>query len=248
MKIINIMLSSIVALSMVMGAATIGFNKTIVDSEGSNVMAIESNEVVYGLQFEIKYNPNELVLNGINAKVTGYDFHCNDKDKADDGLAKCLLFSMQGVPVSKANDISELLEFDFSANNGFSGTSIVEFVDIVLAGENGVELEVNVNSFEVNTNALIPEKTDLQMNYPNPFNPTTTINFSIAEAGMTSLVIYDITGAVVKNLVSSSMESGRYNVVWNATNNQGNPVASGRYILKMTAPNYSETITMTLLK
>ena len=44
------------------------------------------------------------------------------------------------------------------------------------------------------------------------------------------------------------MDSGPHKIVWNATNNQGNLVASGRYILKMTTPNYSETITMTLLK
>ena len=246
MKTINVILSSLVALSMVMGSATVGFNKTIVESNGSNVsLSIESQEDVYGLQFEIKYNTEELVLNDIASKVDGFTFEYREKE---DGLVKGLLFSMQGIAISNSNDIADLLEFNFSENNNFSGISIVEFVDLILAGEHGSSIEVTANSFEVNTNAAIPLKTDLGTNYPNPFNPTTTIEYSIAEAGMTSLVIYDLNGAVVKNLVSNSMDAGNYTAIWNATNNQGNPVASGRYILKMTAPSYSETITMTLLK
>jgi len=246
MKTINVILSSIVALSMVMGSATIGFNKTIAEANVSNVsLAIESQEDVYGLQFEIKYNTDEIILNSITSKVDGFTFEYREKE---DGLVKGLLFSMQGIAISNSNNISELLEFDFSETNNFSGSSIVEFVDIILAGEHGSSIEVSANSFEVNTGASIPVKTDLGTNYPNPFNPTTTIEYSIAEAGMTSLVIYDLNGAVVKNLVSGSIDAGNYTAVWNATNNQGNPVASGRYILKMTAPSYSETITMTLLK
>ena len=246
MKTINVILSSIVALSMVMGSATIGFNKTVAGANGSNVsLAIESQEDVYGLQFEIKYNTDEIILNNITSKVDGFTFEYREKE---DGLVKGLLFSLQGIAISNSNDISELLEFDFSEKNNFSGSSIVEFVDIILAGEHGSSIEVSANSFEVNTDASLPAKTDLGTNYPNPFNPTTTIEYSIAETGMTSLVIYDLNGAVVKNLVSGSIDAGNYTAVWNATNNQGNPVASGRYILKMTAPSYSETITMTLLK
>ena len=246
MKTYNVILSSFVALSLVMGSATIGFNKTVVEASGSNVsLAIESQEDVYGLQFEIKYNTDEISLNNISSKVDGFTFEYREKE---DGLVKGLLFSMQGIAISNSNDISELLEFDFDVKNNFSGSSTVEFVDLILAGEHGSSIEVSASSFEVNTSATLPVETDLGKNYPNPYNPTTTIEYSIAETGMTSLVVYDLNGAVVKNLVSSSLEAGHYTAVWNATNNQGNPVASGRYILKMTAPSYSETITMTLLK
>ena len=112
MKTINVILSSFVALSMVMGSATVGFNKTMTESNGSNVkLSIESQEDVYGLQFEIKYNTDELILNDISSKVDGFTFEYREKE---DGLVKGLLFSMQGIAISNSNDIADLLEFSFS--------------------------------------------------------------------------------------------------------------------------------------
>ena len=101
MKTINVILSSIVALSMVMGSATIGFNKTVAEANGSNVsLAIESQEDVYGLQFEIKYNTDEIILNNITSKVDGFTFEYREKE---DGLVKGLLFSLQGIAISNSN-------------------------------------------------------------------------------------------------------------------------------------------------
>ena len=65
---------------------------------------------------------------------------------------------------------------------------------------------------------------------------------------MVSMIVYDIKGAAVKTLVNEVQEADYHNVVWNGLNENGQSVASGRYILKMTAPGYAETITMTLLK
>jgi flagellar hook assembly protein FlgD len=65
---------------------------------------------------------------------------------------------------------------------------------------------------------------------------------------MVSMIIYDLKGAAVKTLVNEVQEANYHNVVWHGLNENGQSVASGRYILKMTAPGYAETITMTLLK
>ena len=53
---------------------------------------------------------------------------------------------------------------------------------------------------------------------------------------------------IIKTLVSEVVNAGSYNVVWNGLNNSGQSVASGRYIVKMNAPGFSDTQTMTLLK
>ena len=83
MKTINVILSTFVAISMVMGSATIGFNKTVAESNGSKVnLAIESQDDVFGLQFEIKYNTEELVLNNITSKVDGFTFEYREKERA----------------------------------------------------------------------------------------------------------------------------------------------------------------------
>jgi len=65
---------------------------------------------------------------------------------------------------------------------------------------------------------------------------------------MVSVIIYDLKGAEVTTLVNKHQEADYYNILWHGLNSNGQAVASGRYIVKMTAPGFSETITMTLLK
>ncbi|MGD8778682.1 MAG: T9SS type A sorting domain-containing protein, partial [Ignavibacteria bacterium] len=66
-------------------------------------------------------------------------------------------------------------------------------------------------------------------NYPNPFNPSTNINFSIPKAQNVKLLIYNLLGEKVKELVNSNMEAGSYTVQWNGDNQSGRKVNSGVY-------------------
>ncbi len=90
--------------------------------------------------------------------------------------------------------------------------------------------------------------TSLKGCYPNPFNPTTTISFSIKEKTPVELVIYNILGQKVRTLVNQPLEPGEHSVVWNGTDNKGRSVASGIYFYRMKAGNYSETQKMVLKK
>ena len=158
------------------------------------------------------------------------------------------MFSMSGdkiLDVNRAN-IADILDIDFQPADMFSGSSKVELVDIILAGKGGEEVSVSTAAFDVEFYS--PQKTSLTKNYPNPFNPSTTIDYQLSDAGMVSIIVYDLKGAEVKRLVNEVQEADYHNVVWNGLNENGQSVASGRYVLKMTAPGYTETITMTLLK
>ncbi|RMH95522.1 MAG: T9SS C-terminal target domain-containing protein [Calditrichaeota bacterium] len=88
----------------------------------------------------------------------------------------------------------------------------------------------------------------LDQNFPNPFNPTTTIRFALPEPGLVTVEIYNIMGQKVKTLISDNMEAGYHQVVWDATNDYGSPVASGIYIYRMTSGAFTEVKKMTLLK
>lgn len=88
----------------------------------------------------------------------------------------------------------------------------------------------------------------LSQNYPNPFNPTTTISFSIAKSGHVNLVVFDVTGAVVRNLLSESRRPSQYRVLWDGRNNAGAPVASGVYFYRLKAPGFTSAKKMVLLK
>jgi hypothetical protein len=90
----------------------------------------------------------------------------------------------------------------------------------------------------------------LDDNYPNPFNPTTTIKYSIADRGQVSLNIYNAAGQLVRTLVNEEQapQAGGFAKVWNGLNNKGQSVASGVYFYQLTAKNFEQTKKMVLLK
>ncbi|MFC1898667.1 FlgD immunoglobulin-like domain containing protein [Candidatus Cloacimonadota bacterium] len=95
----------------------------------------------------------------------------------------------------------------------------------------------------------IPLITKLGGNFPNPFNPTTTINFAIAEnTSFTEIAIYNLKGQKVKQLVQDQFTAGQHSVVWDGRDDSGKLTASGLYFYKMNSGKYSETRKMLLLK
>jgi len=90
--------------------------------------------------------------------------------------------------------------------------------------------------------------TELHHNYPNPFNPETTIRFSVKEASPVTIEIYNVKGQLVKTLVNDLKEAGNHSVVWNGRDNNNRSVSSGVYFYKMNAGKYSSTRKMILMK
>ncbi|HCI70816.1 MAG TPA: hypothetical protein DHV30_09570, partial [Balneola sp.] len=80
-------------------------------------------------------------------------------------------------------------------------------------------------------------------NYPNPFNPTTEINFSLPESGEVSLKVYDMLGREVSTIVSSQMSAGTHSVTFDASF-----LSSGIYIYRLTSGSTTITKRMTLIK
>jgi len=99
-----------------------------------------------------------------------------------------------------------------------------------------------------NDNNSIPAVTALKGNYPNPFNPETTISFGMNKAGKVDVVIYNILGQKVKTLLSENKEAGIHHVVWNGKDANNRSVASGVYFYKMRNGKYSSTKKMILMK
>ncbi|NQT63245.1 MAG: T9SS type A sorting domain-containing protein [Candidatus Marinimicrobia bacterium] len=90
---------------------------------------------------------------------------------------------------------------------------------------------------------LIPDEYALKGNYPNPFNPSTTISFELPETQNVKINIFDLRGSLVQTLVNGSMDAGRYNILWNAENQ-----ASGVYFYRMEAGSFHATQKMMYLK
>ncbi len=89
----------------------------------------------------------------------------------------------------------------------------------------------------------VPSSFTLNQNYPNPFNPTTTIKFSIPEAGTYKLAVYNILGQVVGQLINQELQAGNYQRIFDASN-----LSSGLYFYKLSGKNVNLTKKMMLLK
>ncbi|NNE09936.1 MAG: T9SS type A sorting domain-containing protein [Gemmatimonadetes bacterium] len=95
---------------------------------------------------------------------------------------------------------------------------------------------------------LVPTVTSLQGAVPNPFNPTTSIRFSLATAGNVRVEIFDVRGRRVRSLLNESREAGEHQLVWNGKNDDNETVASGTYFVNMSADNFKSTSKLTLLR
>ena len=102
---------------------------------------------------------------------------------------------------------------------------------------------VNIVITDVSDNSQHPNEFRLYNNYPNPFNPTTIIRYSIPEASFTSIRIYNELGKEVSALVNETKSAGTYEVEFNASN-----LSSGVYYYKLQAGSFTETKKMILTK
>lgn len=85
-------------------------------------------------------------------------------------------------------------------------------------------------------------------NFPNPFNPSTTIAFNALSAGKASLGIYNLKGQLIKTLVDAELPSGEHSIVWDGTDTNGNLVGSGIYFYNFSMGNYKSTNKMLMMK
>jgi len=93
-----------------------------------------------------------------------------------------------------------------------------------------------------------PIMTALLGNFPNPFNPETTIRFALREDSFVSIDIYNIRGQRIRSLVNEERRAGEYSIVWNGRDDNGNSVASGMYFYRMKAGEYQSIRRMMMIK
>ena len=89
----------------------------------------------------------------------------------------------------------------------------------------------------------LPKEFKLYDNYPNPFNPTTTIKYDIANNSFVKLTVYDLTGKEIETLVNNNLQPGSYEATWSGSN-----YASGVYFARIEAGSYNHIIKMLMIK
>jgi hypothetical protein len=98
------------------------------------------------------------------------------------------------------------------------------------------------------TVAEIPSAMSLSRNFPNPFNPSTRIKFSLSRRSHVRLLIYDVSGRLVRVLIDETRQAGTYGTAWNGKTEKGHQAASGVYFCRMEAADYKRSMKMVLLR
>ncbi len=99
-----------------------------------------------------------------------------------------------------------------------------------------------------NNHSQIVNGFKLDNNYPNPFNPSTQISFSVGKESQVSIDIYSILGQRIKNLTSKNYSVGNYQITWDGTDNYGKQVAAGVYIYRLSSDYFTDSKKMVLMK
>ena len=187
------------------------------------VLTFASNSSLSGLELAF-YSDNLL------------DIEVNDNDLRSDiysatdmynDIQKYVVFSMDNVAFE--NNMLELVKEDGAQLD-------IQDINVIAGSKDGVELSLLWDAAEV-------KAFTLDKMYPNPFNPTTQISYSIENAGQMKLSIYNIAGQEVSVLHDGYQSSGSYNVQWNAAE-----LASGVYYVSMVMNGHVETMKAVVVK
>lgn len=169
------------------------------------------------------------------------------------GGTTVLGFSFSGATIPSSNGATSLLCVLNGTYEG-NGVTVVDFNTTTLTSSNtqiSVQVTTSGQSWDAGLlNSALPGEYNLSSAYPNPFNPTTTIEYNVELAGNVSLIVYDLMGREIKTLVNDfrAPRSGGYKVMWDGTNNDGSLVASGMYMYRMISNDFTKTYRLTLMK
>lgn len=171
-------------------------------------------------------DPNSLPLSSVliiarnaSGKAVGFDLTDGQGMYQIAGFAGGR-YTLQATKVRFRSQVGEVL---YSPNA--AGTQLANFT-----------LEHATTSVETtDEQEALPVEFELGANYPNPFNPSTTIYFGLPQAQEVRLAVYNLLGHEVKELLNGYVEAGRHNFEWNGTDNAGKPVASGIYFYALQA-------------
>ena len=109
-------------------------------------------------------------------------------------------------------------------------------------------VSVLIESLDLDEDSKILSDYKIHQNYPNPFNPVTTLSYELAKAGPVNIVIYDMNGRIVKNLLNKYQNAGLNSIKWDATSDQGKQVSAGMYIYSIETPGIKQSKKMLFIK
>ncbi|MFC1541782.1 cohesin domain-containing protein [Candidatus Latescibacterota bacterium] len=252
------------------GSANLGaqpvYLKPAVGTTGSAGAFVEFVNIPSEMKSGETYSFQVIINNAVNVK--GYDVRMDfdqsaltfvDIEKGDfikddsnsfsinsDGTFG-LVNTVYGPPAYSGDGI--LAEVTFRAiTDGVFTTDMLGISQATVVDNNYKSFELFAVDAPTGISTEIPVEFSLNQNFPNPFNPTTTISFSIPRSSNVEIKIYNVLGRYVTTLASGAYEPGNYSIVWDATDMNGNLVSNGMYFCTINAADYHSTTKMMFMK
>jgi hypothetical protein len=146
-----------------------------------------------------------------------------------------------GTPLRASGEIARLV---VSRTGESPAIVTIKAVDLRNVDNERTEIASN-DGYET---PFVPKATALMQNFPNPFNPMTTLAFDMAQAGSVTIKIYDVSGRLVATVLNAQKAIGRHTIEWNGKDANGSNVPSGIYFYRMKTAGYEATKKMILLR
>ncbi len=217
---------------------------TVSNSEA--VIELQNIDPIVGLQLTI-ITKEGISINNLQSinRLENKEWLVNSNIENDTALTFVAInIYLEPLPVGSGS----IVKISFSKKNNFSGGSInFRIINVVLSDNKGKSLPFKIiptENYFATKEPTWEYEYDLK-NFPNPFNPKTTITYRIERTAYVRLIIYDALGRMVKTLYDDLQTEGLHSIVWNSTDERNQYVASGTYFYRLVVNG--KAITKTLL-
>ena len=219
-------------------------------TEFNLILNLETNEDIYGIQFNLDYNQNEIstVRDSINSMIGFASLYALFDQKPKVNIIMMNLDGDSFIKTSNYKANINILSIIFKVDSLFKGISKVKLNNLIIVGKAGKVIPVQESSYEFDLSYNLPKETLIKQNIPNPFNIETYIDYEIAHSTNVYIGVYDLQGNINKILVNEFQNANYYSISWDGRDGKGDFVKNGRYILKFETDHYTDTITVMFIK
>lgn len=209
---------------------------------------LQNSEPVSAIQFSVNVRGTvrfaELVI-GNRAASNGWQMYPHQKD---DSTWNVVLLSPFKKPFDNGNgDLVTITMVKDSRKSADSNIVFLTRTEVVNPDAQILQLTVAGLAWSA-TEVSAPALFSLGQNFPNPFNPSTTLSYKLDQPANVRLVIYDVAGREIKRLVGQYQFPGQYSVTWASTDESGKSVPSGMYVARLQVENETAIRKMVLTK
>ena len=211
----------------------------LVFEEHSQILLFEQNNESQSLLFRWETSEDE------NGDSLVYHVFFDSEDFLIDSIET----TDSEIEIPFSHFIDALLLNDLNSGTTLWDVSVTDSFEVVSSNNGPFSLFIDIEGMlNIKNNNIIPDIYALYQNYPNPFNPITTIKYGLPENSFVELIVYDVMGNVINNLVHQEENAGYKQIKWDGKNTYGFPAAAGIYFYKIQTESFIKTKKLILLK